>query len=82
MPTCPGCERNVPYRRLDTHEEYCDGLVPEDDGASAEELDRRLLEMEQLLNEKLREVESRAQRELVDQAGSRNRSGRTDRYRR
>lgn len=48
MPICPGCERSVPYERLDVHERYCGGIwgQPSPAAAAIERLDRRLQELE------------------------------------
>jgi len=55
MPICPGCERSVPYDRLDVHERYCGGIWGQPSAAAiaVEKLDRRLQRIEADLEQRL-----------------------------
>lgn len=63
MPICPGCERQVPYRRLGVHQRYCEGIGGTHRGAGAgaatELLDERLTRIEERVEERLGELERR-----------------------
>ena len=64
MPICPGCERSVPYDRLDLHERYCGGIwgQPSAAAVAVEKLDRRLQRIEADLERRLAELERRRRR--------------------
>lgn len=49
MPRCPGCERGVPFDRLDVHQRHCRGIWGEAarSGAELERLERRLRRLEE-----------------------------------
>ncbi|AQL44912.1 hypothetical protein BV210_19340 (plasmid) [Halorientalis sp. IM1011] len=57
MPTCPGCERPVPYDRLATHEQYCTAL-DNDTERQIERLDRRISQSERRMYRRLRALEA------------------------
>ena len=61
MPICPGCERSVPYDRLDLHERYCGGIWGQPSAApvAVEKLDQRLQRIEADLERRLARLERR-----------------------
>ena len=61
MPICPGCERSVPYDRLDVHERYCGGIWGQSSPAAIaiERLDRRLQRIEEDVEERLVKLDRR-----------------------
>lgn len=72
MPHCPGCQRDVPYERLDAHLARCSALV-DDDGSQHEavrRLDRRVVELEGEVDRRLGQVEEKLDR-LLRQADRR-----------
>ena len=65
MPICPGCERSIPYDRLDVHERYCGeiwGKRPAGAGA-IEMLDRRLQRIEADLERRLAVLDRRRRKQ-------------------
>ena len=64
MPICPGCERSVPYDRLDVHQRYCGGIWGETSPAAVaiERLDRRLKQIEEDVEERLVKLDRRSRR--------------------
>lgn len=64
MPICPGCEQQIPYRRLAIHVRYCEGIGGTDrrGGAATERLDARLTGVEERVEERLREIDRRLAR--------------------
>ena len=64
MPICPGCERSVPYDRLDVHERYCGGIwgQPSPAAVAIERLDRRLQRSEDDVEERLVQLDRRRRR--------------------
>lgn len=64
MPICPGCERSVPYDRLDVHERYCGGIwgQPSPAALAVEKLDRRLQRIEADVEKRLATLERRRER--------------------
>ena len=62
MPICPGCERSVPYDRLDVHQRYCGGIWGESSPAAVaiERLDRRLKRIEEDVEERLVRLDRRS----------------------
>lgn len=66
MPICPGCEQIVPYGRLDAHVRYCDGIWIADEGenSTTEYLERRLMNLEKRLDDRVRELETDVERRL------------------
>lgn len=62
MPICPGCERSVPYDRLDVHERYCGGIWGQSSPAAValERLDRRLQRMEDDVEQRLVQLDRRS----------------------
>lgn len=60
MPTCPGCERSVPYDRLSSHQRHCWALHGGDRISSRrlEQLERRLDEVERRLQRRLGALEA------------------------
>lgn len=79
MPICPGCEKRVPYNRLDIHERYCKELTDQPDQGRVEALDRRLRAIEQQLNRRMVKLESRLQETQREQGQD---SAREQQYRR
>ena len=65
MPICPGCERSVPYDRLDVHQRYCGGIWGESSPAAVaiERLDRRLRRIEDDIEQRLVKLDRRGSRE-------------------
>ena len=61
MPICPGCERSVPYDRLDVHERYCGDIWGQSSPAAIalERLDRRLQRIEADIDQRLAAMEGR-----------------------
>lgn len=78
MPVCPGCEQQIAYDRLDLHERYCDGIwsANEVKSRAAEQLERRLLAVEDRIDGRLRDLESDVERRLVrlEKSGPEHRS--------
>lgn len=59
MPICPGCERTIPYDRLDLHERHCLGIwsAARFVSPSIERLEAQLTAMETHLDGRLRSLE-------------------------
>lgn len=78
MPVCPGCEQQIAYDRLDLHERYCDRIwsANEVESRVAEQLERRLLAVEDRIDGRLRDLESDVERRLVrlEKSGAERRS--------
>lgn len=49
MPNCPGCERHVPYDRLDVHQRYCSGISNSPASCALERLEHRVAALERRL---------------------------------
>lgn len=59
MPTCPGCEKELSYERLDIHQRYCGGIWSKAEmERSPERIERRLVNLETRLDERLRTLEA------------------------
>jgi hypothetical protein len=68
MPNCPGCEKRVPYNRLDIHQRYCEELTDQPTPKPAvKALDHRLQAMEQQLNRRMMQLEARVKQNLSEQ---------------
>lgn len=65
MPTCPGCEQQIAYERLDAHERYCPGLHSPDKSPTeaVRRLERRLDRVEQRLERRLDVLERTVENE-------------------
>lgn len=77
MPICPGCERSVPYERLDLHQRYCEGIRggEKDRRRAVERLDQRLAAVEVRLDRQFRQFERDLERRLTEVERSRRTVG-------